>query len=307
MTFRILKLILMLSAAVFWTRCANPPAGKTPESTMKKTTFDWQGHRGARGLAPENSIPAFLLALEFPEITTLELDLAVSKDSVLVLSHEPWMSHAICLQPDGAAIEEAEEKKFALHQMTYETIKSFDCGSKGNSRFPEQKAMVVYKPALGEVVEAVEARCKALNRQPVRYNIEIKSSPELDGQFTPAPPEFARLVLEEVKRLNIHDRTCIQSFDIRALQAVRQLDPDITVAFLIENAKGLEENLADLGFIPQVYSPYYLVLSPNLVNLIHEKMMLVIPWTVNDSTTMQGLINMGVDGIITDYPDRIPR
>ncbi len=301
------KAFIILSAALCLVHCANPPADKTPESTMEKPPFDWQGHRGARGLAPENSIPAFLLALEYPEITTLELDLAVSKDSILVLSHEPWMSHAICLQPGGAPITEEEEKKFSIFNMTYEEIKTFDCGSKGNDRFPEQKPMAVYKPALSEVVAAVEARCKTLGRQPVRYNIEIKSAPELDGVFTPAPAGFARLVLNEVKRLNVHDRTCIQSFDIRSLQAVRQLDDSVTIAFLIENAKGLDENLADLGFVPQVFSPYYLVLSPNLVNLIHEKKMLAIPWTVNDSATMQGLINMGVDGIITDYPDRIPR
>ncbi|WP_222845908.1 glycerophosphodiester phosphodiesterase family protein [Flavilitoribacter nigricans] len=273
---------------------------------MQEEAFDWQGHRGARGLMPENTVPAFLLALEFPQLTTLELDLAVSRDNQLIVSHEPWLSHEICSWPDGRPVEASEETELLIHQLTAEELRAYDCGSRGNTRFPGQKTMRTHKPLLSEIVSAAEQRAAEMNRTLPKYNIEIKSRPEWDGTRSPEPDTFARLVLEEVERLGIKDRTCIQSFDVRALEAVHAQDPEMVTAYLVEELDSLEDNLARLSFTPTIYSPYYMLVTGNMVRQIHERGMQIIPWTVNDTENMRSLQQLGVDGIITDYPDRIP-
>lgn len=273
---------------------------------MPENEFDWQGHRGARGLLPENTIPAFLLALEYPKISTLELDVAVSKDGKLIVSHEPWFSHHICSDPEGQPLTEEAGKNLLIYQLTAEEIRQYDCGSRGNDRFPEQQKMKAYKPELSELVQAVEQRAKEMGRPLPRYNIEIKSEPDWDGIRTPDPETFASLVMETINTLGIKDRTCVQSFDTRPLEVIHRLDPDLTVAFLVGELESLEQNLAELSFTPTVYSPYYMLVTANMVKTLHERGMKIIPWTVNERDNMQSLMDLGVDGIITDYPDRIP-
>ncbi|MBV6440092.1 MAG: glycerophosphodiester phosphodiesterase [Haliscomenobacteraceae bacterium CHB4] len=268
---------------------ATPPAG-----------FDWQGHRGCRGIMPENTVPAFLKALDYPEVTTLELDLAVSKDHQLIVSHEPWFNPVICRLPGGDSISRRDAEKYLIYQLTAEEIRGFDCGSWGNPRFPEQQKMKTYKPALREVVEAVRAR-----RPDIRWNIEIKSLPEWDGLRHPPVEEFARLVIAELKTLRIEKKAIVQSFDVRALQAMHRQAPDIQLAFLIENVRGFDFNMNKLGFTPAVYSPYYQLVSKKLVRKCRTSGIKLIPWTVNEVSAMRGLIHLGVDGIITDYPNRI--
>ncbi len=267
--------------------------------------FDWQGHRGARGLLPENTIPSFLKALEYPRVTTLELDLAVSQDSLLVVSHEPWMSHHICSHPGGREVAEAEEDELLLFQMPYDSIKQYDCGSRGNARFPQQQPLPLPKPLLRDVVRAVDRYCEDKGRENPRFNIEIKLQPEYDGIKAPGPEVFARLVLDELQLLAITERSCVQSFDVRPLQALHQMAPAVTTALLIDNPHGVEANLEELGYTPEVYSPNYTLVTANVVKTVHEKGMKIIPWTVNDTTSMKAMIGLGVDGIITDYPNRI--
>ncbi len=278
---------------------------KLSAQNMQNPAFDWQGHRGARGLLPENSIPAFLKALEYGEITTLELDVAVSKDNILVVSHEPWMSQHICSKPDGTPVAEIEAMGIKIMELTYDEIKQYDCGSRGNSRFPEQVAMKTHKPSLADVVDEVKKYCIMRRLALPRFNIEIKSAPEGDGIFTPPVEEFARLVVEEVNRLKIKEKTCIQSFDVRALQSVKKLDPSITLALLVENEDSPEANLARLGFMPDIYSPYFKLLKKKNIKALHKQGIRVIPWTVNTVKDMKKLIRKGVDGIITDYPNLI--
>ena len=276
-----------------------------PEPTLTvPAQFDWQGHRGARGLLPENSLPAFKKALELG-VQTLELDLAVSKDGKLIVSHEPWMSHHICSSPDGQPITEEEEKRHALYQMTVEQIRSYDCGSRGNARFPRQQPLPVHKPTLLEVVKTSEAYARELGRPLPRYNIEIKSRPEWDGTLAPEPETFTRLVLEALQALGIQERVCVQSFDVRPLQILRRRAPSLTLALLVENRDPWQENIQRLGFTPEIYSPFFGLLDEATVAALHEAGMKVIPWTVNSLEDMERLIAWGVDGIITDYPDLI--
>lgn len=289
--------------------CGNPTAVPEQENIKTMLTipaqFDWQGHRGARGLLPENSIPGFLKALEFP-IRTLELDVVVSRDKQVVVSHEPWMSAEICTHPDGRSVVQPDEaKSLNLYRMDYEQIRLYDCGSRGNARFPEQLPQPVYKPTLKAVLEEAEAACARMNRSLPNYNIELKAMPEWDQLMTPEPEEFCRLVLQVLKEARVMDRSSIQSFDVRILREMRRQAPSMRLVYLVEQSEGLADDLRRLGFTPSVYSPYFLLLNEEVVAQAQEKGMQVIPWTVNEPEQIELLIRMGVDGIITDYPNRI--
>ncbi|MEL7021159.1 MAG: glycerophosphodiester phosphodiesterase family protein, partial [Bacteroidota bacterium] len=214
-------------------RCQSPSSSDAGiRATSSARVIDWQGHRGARGLLPENTIPAFLKALEYP-ITTLELDVVISKDSQVIVSHEPWMSHEICNTPTGRAVKAEERSQFNLFEMTYEQIKGFDCGGRGNERFGEQQAIQTHKPSLLEAVTQVELYCQQKNITPPRYNIEIKSQPSHDNIFTPEPATFARLLLDDINALDIQSRTTIQSFDPRSLEAVHRQNASVQTAYLV--------------------------------------------------------------------------
>lgn len=297
------SIVWSLACLVLLLACG--PSGEKSTTMKLPVTFDWQGHRGARGLLPENSIPAFRKALEYPFVRTLELDVAVSADSQIVVSHEPWMNPAICRGPEGEVL--TEDEKINLHQLDYATIRQYDCGSWGHERFPEQEATAVYKPLLREVIESADAYAKELGRELPRYNIEIKSEPDYDGVFAPPPAEFVALVRQEIVRTGIRDRATVQSFDPRIIRELNRQDPDLVIAYLDEYPGGLDQKLNELGFDPSIYSPYYQTLSANIVRQCHDRGMRVIPWTVNDTAAMRGMIEIGVDGIITDYPDRAAR
>jgi glycerophosphoryl diester phosphodiesterase len=265
--------------------------------------FDIQGHRGARGLKPENTIPGFLQAIDLG-VTTVELDVAITKDNQVVVSHEPWMASGICLDSSGNTYSEEEEKKFAIYKMTYEQIIRFDCGSKGNDRFPQQEKIRLSKPLLREVIIAVESHIKSHASYEVDYNIEIKSNPLWDKKFHPTVEEFSDLVYNLVDEYIPLERLVIQSFDFRVLKYWHKRYPEIRLSALVENTKSVETNLAELGFKPFAYSPYFERLSREQVIDLHKRKIHVIPWTVNEISDMLSLKGMGIDGIITDYPDR---
>ncbi|MFN0033610.1 MAG: glycerophosphodiester phosphodiesterase [Saprospiraceae bacterium] len=288
-------IVLMLTALTFL-------ACKTTENrpVASPPGFDWQGHRGCRGIMPENTVIAFLKALQFADVTTLELDLAVSQDNQLIVTHEPWFNPAICRQPNGDSIPQKDAGKFLIYQMTVSEIRAFDCGSTGNPRFPAQQKMKTYKPTLREVVEAVRPL-----RPNIRWNIEIKSQPSWDGLRHPPVEEFVQLVVAEIRALGLEKSATVQSFDVRALSALHRQAPDLQLAFLIENMTGFEKNMSRLDFQPAIYSPYYLFVSKKLVQQCHARGVKLVPWTVNDVPAMRRLIRLGVDGIITDYPDKI--
>ncbi len=292
----------MLSFLSFFVSCAihkNKPV-------VAPDGFDWQGHRGCRGLRPENSLPAFLYALEFPEVVTLELDLAVTKDGQLIVSHEPFFNPVICRLPQGDSISRKDAEKYRIYEMTASEVSAFDCGSWGNVRFPDQQKMKTYKPTLKEVVIAVREKFPQ-KAATIRWNIEIKSQASWDGVLTPPVAEFAQLVHAEIVALGISKQCTVQSFDIRALQSMQAIAPEITLAYLIENINSVENNIAKLGFVPAIYSPYYGLVSKKMLKKCHRSGMKVIPWTVNSVPAMRQLIRLGVDGIITDYPNLIPQ
>lgn len=264
--------------------------------------IDLQGHRGARGLLPENTIPAFLHALDLG-VSTLEMDIAINAEGKAVLSHEPWMSAKICTHPDGRRVSEEEEKSLRIYAMNDEEVAGFDCGSRGHPDFKQQQAVAVSKPLLRDVLQAVARHIHKTKREPVSFNIEIKSRPEDDRVFHPEVAEFAEILYRTVKEHGVLARTTVQSFDPRALEATHKIDANVSTALLVENTDGFKKNLAGLSFVPSIYSPDYELVDAALVTAAHELDIQVIPWTINDKETMLKLVEMGVDGLITDYPD----
>lgn len=265
--------------------------------------FDLQGHRGARGLRPENTIPAFILALD-SGVTTVEMDLAITKDHQIIVSHEPWMSAEICLQANGKSIKEKDQQKFNIYKMDYAQVQQYDCGSKGNERFPEQVKSVQPKPLLSEVIAAIEDHIRSRTQYEVDYNIEIKTTEDGDGKFHPTPEVFSDLVYNLLDQYLPLERVVIQSFDFRVLKYWHQKYPTVRLAALVENTKSIESNLKELGFKPSIYSPYFELLSKEKVKDLQRQKIRVIPWTVNEEKDMKRIKDMGVDGFITDYPDR---
>ena len=242
--------------------------------------LDWQGHRGCRGLMPENSLPAFEKALELG-VRTLELDVVINIDNEVIVSHDPWMSPVFCLNPDGKKIEGNIEDLPKIYDLTYEEIVNYDCGSSGNPHFPEQRKMKVFKPKLEEVFKLAEKYCKDNRRDEVYYNIEIKSNPDWDGIFQPDYWEFCDFVFKTVDAYVPWRRVNIQSFDHRILQYFHKMYPDVRLAVLEESNQDVEQVLEELGFIPEIYSPNYKLLKPKRVKWLQEKGMKVVVWTVN--------------------------
>lgn len=267
-------------------------------------SFDKQGHRGCRGLMPENTIPAMLKALDLG-VTTLEMDVVLTKDKKVILSHEPWFAQEITTKPDGKYMGEREERKFNIFWMTYEQTKDFDVGMKPHPRFPGQLKMKVTKPLLADVIDSVKKDMMTRRRPFPFYNIETKTDPQFDGVFTATPAEIVDQLMAVIKEKQVEEYVIIQSFDFRTLQYLHEKYPAIKTAMLIEgdDARSFEEQVKALGFTPTIYSPEYSLVNEKLVKKCHQQGIKVIPWTVNERERIQALKAIGVDGIITDYPD----
>lgn len=268
------------------------------------TFFDKEGHRGCRGLMPENTIPAFIKALDLG-VTTLEMDAVITKDSQVIISHDPFINHAFSLYADGKPIKAEDEKKLKIFSMTYTEAQQYDVGSKYYASFPQQQKMVVHKPLLIEVIDSVEAYTSLHHLPKVQYNIETKSTDSTDGILHPLPATFVELIMQIVESKGIASRVIIQSFDIRTLQYLHQHYPNIKTALLVEPplTMNLAAQLKQLGFIPSIYSPDYHLVTPLMVKQCHDLGIALIPWTVDDLPTMQKLKDMGVNGLISDYPN----
>jgi len=275
-------------------------------SCQSERTFqdiDLQGHRGARGLWPENSIQGFVNVLSLG-VNTLEMDLAVTADGQLVVSHEPYLSSEICLDSLGQEIPDSAQLSYNIYRMTYAQLSVFDCGKKVHPRFPEQQKMSVIKPRLIDVIDSVEKTIQSLKLAEIDYNIEIKSSVASDNLYHPTPDQFSDLVFQLIDQKLDWKRVTIQSFDFRVIQYFHEKYPNVRLALLIENDLPWRTNIDSLGFTPQIYSCHYELLSEEIVTELQAENMKVIPWTVNERADMDRLLKWGVDGLITDYPNR---
>lgn len=282
--------------------CCQSPSPEEVVKTSFPDEFYREGHRGARGLMPENTIPSMKKAVD-DGANFLEVDIQISKDKKVLVAHDAHINHQISLHPDGQEITREDAKKYILHQMDYSEIRKFNVGTKYHSGFPEQKKIPAYIPLLGELIDSVEQYTRENGLDPVIYNIEIKANPLEDGHFQPVPSELIALVMAVVNKAGIDNRFYIQSFDIRQIQEVHNRYPSVVTGFLTSDKKAsFEENIKKIGFLPQIYSPQHKLATPELIAKCHEKGIKFVPWTVNTAEEMKTLKEMGVDGIITDYP-----
>ena len=285
--------------------------------------FDLQGHRGTRGLAPENTLPAFAAALSLG-VTTLELDTSITKDEVVVVSHDARLNPDITRGADGRWLNPPTR---AVRELTLDALRHYDVGrikpgSEYSYRYPDQKRMDgVRMPTLAQVFQLA----RSAGNTEVRFNIEIKTSPERPGD-TLAPEAFAKALLATIERERMSSRVIIQSFDWRALKAVQELAPNIPTSYLSAQQQFLDNiaagkaegslwtadiQIRDHGSIPKmvkaaggaIWSPYFPELSAELVKEAHALGLKVIPWTANRTEDLVRLIDWGVDGLITDRPD----
>lgn len=299
-----IKLFSLISISLL--TCTSTRKMTSNESIQKnsQTAFDKEGHRGCRGLMPENTVDAMTNALGMG-ITTLEMDVVITKDKKVILSHEPFFNHEITTKPDGSFVTEAEERSLNIFQMDYETVKKYDVGLKPHPRFPKQEKRNAIKPLLSDVFDAVKSYMMTARRPYPYFNIETKCLPETDGSYHPAPAEFVELLMQVINEKQLTEQVIIQSFDVRTLQYLHKNYPAIKTSLLIEGTdqQSFSEQLNKLGFTPDVYSPEYTIVNAGLIKACHDKGMKIVPWTVNEKTEIEKLTAAGVDGIITDYPD----
>jgi len=268
--------------------------------------FDFQAHRGGRGLMPENTITAMLAVMDNNKVTTLEMDLAVTKDKQVVVSHDPILNPLITTKSDGTIIKANEVNENIIYQMNYDQLQKFDVGLKPHPGFPQQKKLAVVIPTLSDLIDSVETKGDRINRK-MLYNIEIKSVDGKDIIEHPVPEEFVDLVVNLIKQKNVVERTSIQSFDLRPLKVLHQKYPMVQTAYLVEgpSTANVKLKLDQLGFTPTIYSPEFKYVTKEVVEFCHAQHMKIIPWTVNTKNEIDALIAMGVDGLITDYPNLI--
>ncbi|MCC6264756.1 MAG: glycerophosphodiester phosphodiesterase [Bryobacterales bacterium] len=247
-----------------------------------------EGHRGARWAMPENTIPAFRHAIKVGA-DVLELDVGVTKDNVLVVSHDLEIKPAICKGPEGLPR--------AIRQLTLSEIKQFDCGWMKNPDFPEQQAIPGTRmPTLEEVFRELAPLGG------FRFNVEMKSNPA-KPDLTPPADEFARLVLAEIRKFKLEKRVVVQSFDFGMLRALGRIAPQLSRAALFSaKGDGFLAIAKEAGGV-DVLSPQLRLVTPENVREAHAAGLTVVPWTANQPEEWQTLIDAGVDAIITDHPE----
>ncbi len=264
--------------------------------------FDLQGHRGARGTAPENTLPGFAAALALG-VATLELDTGVTRDGVVVIHHDRRLNPDIARGPDGRWIEAPGP---LLRDLDFAELQRYDVGrlrpgSDYAARFPDQAPVDGARvPRLADLFALVR---KAGNAH-VRFNIETKLSPDHPGETLP-PEAFARALITEIRAAGVAPRTSVQSFDWRTLQVVEREAPEIATVYLTGRRRGGSQPQAVHAAGGRTWSPSDQALDSAAMIEARALGLRVVPWTVNEPGYIERLIDLGVDGIITDYPERV--
>jgi glycerophosphoryl diester phosphodiesterase len=242
------------------------------------------GHRGARALRPENTIPAFEYAIE-AGADVLEMDVAVTKDNVLVISHDPHINPEICQGPHPGV---------AIRQLTLPELREYDCGALKNPQFPKQQ------PVPGTPIPTLdEVLCLSAHAN-IQFNIEIKSFPD-HPELTPPPDIFAAMLLDVIRQHKLEARSIVQSFDFRILREIERLAPGIRRSALWEGAARPFVDIAREA-LAGIIAPDFVLVTPEQVQAAHAAKLEVVPWTANTPEDWRKLIDAGVDAIITDDP-----
>ena len=243
------------------------------------------GHRGARARRPENTLPAFEYAIA-QGVDALEMDMAVTKDNVIVISHDPILEPPVCTGPQKSAV---------IHQLTLAEVRQWDCGAVQNPRFPTQQTVPGTRmPTLDDVFRLAP-------RGSFDYNIETKSFAD-KPEYTPPPEEFAHMVLQKIRQYKLEKRIILQSFDFRTLVAMRKLAPEIRLSALVENDERDFVAIAATAANAEIISPDFHLVTPQKVEAAHRAGLQVVPWTADTPADWDMLIQAKVDAIISDDP-----
>ena len=297
-----LQVITCLASLFFlmFTSCTNL-SGKR---LVREPGFYVIGHRGIPSLMPENTIPGMKLAID-SGANTIELDVHMTRDSQVVVYHDALLNPAYTTKSDGSELEERQSRPYILYQMEYNHIRSFDVGKKYFPAHPAQRKMAAYAPLLSELIDSIETYIRAKNYAPVSYLVEVKSGERTDGIEQPAPEQFMKMLMSVLLKKDLGNRLIIQSFDRRPLQVLHRDFPGVALGLLTGEQKSFKEQIKSLGFYPAFYNPHYSLVTPDLVKECHAKKIRICPWTVNDEVQMKKLLDMGVDGIISDYANKV--
>jgi glycerophosphoryl diester phosphodiesterase len=295
----IVTIVTLILLTVSFSLTCSKAQTEVPEEFPR---FYKEGHRGGTGLMPENTIPAMLKAVEVGA-NVIEVDVYTSKDGQVIITHDPHINWKISLTKEGKELTEEEAKKYAVHQMSYADIRQFDVGSKYYPPFPDQKKVKTYIPLLSELIDSVEQFVRTNRLPKVIYNIELKTSSTFDDVYNSKPEELVDAVMAIVNSKKIGSRFYIQSFDMRPLQYAHKKYPDVVLGFLLSNKDSFHENIKQLGFVPHIYSPNFKLVTPELASQCKSSRCKLVVWTVNTKEEMKKLKEIGVDGIITDYPN----
>lgn len=268
---------------------------------------DAQAHRGGMGLMPENSIPAMKNALDLG-VNTLEMDLCVTKDGKVVLSHDPCFEPRYTTKPDGTEMKRGETKY--LYHLTYDEIAKYDVGQRYTSSWPEKACVPAVKPLLTDLITFVENYTKENGLTPVKYNIEIKSdyssSDGEEGKDWPEYKAFVDVCAPVIASFNLGDRLIVQSFDDRALNYLHDNYPEFTLSYLIrDHDVDFDKFMGLLDFQPEWLSPPHQNVTAEFLAEAHKRGMKVVTWTVDETAEIKRLMDLKVDGIISNHPDSL--
>lgn len=274
-------------------------------------SMDLQGHRGARGMRPENTLPAFEYCVD-QRMTTIELDTNVTHDKQLIIHHDTILNSDICLDEHGVPVEPLNIRSLSVGEL-----QKLDCGSLQNEKFPQQ---VTIKNTRLMTLDAFfdrfrHTRIKGQSHRSIQFNIEIKFGED------PSQSEIleaADIMVKAIEKAKMVDRTTIQSFAIKVLPEIKKRNNLIKTSALFSPTRfqglkmilGFNANREDIvektiEIKADVISPYYLYINKEFVDICHKHNIKVIPWTVNEEEIMKELFDSGVDGMISDYPSML--
>lgn len=280
--------------------------GKEWDYTVDMNDYiDVQAHRGGAGLKPENTYSSMINAVKLG-VNTLEMDLQMSKDSLVVVSHDAYFHSRYATRPDGSVVEPQQKKEY-LFTMPYDSIAKYDVGLRKSTVWPEKAQEPAIKPLATSLIDSVESFTERNGYSKMRYNVEIKTRKgKGEGANWPEYKTFVDHCVAVLLSKHLGDRLVVQSFDTRALNYMHEKYPELMLSYLVDSkVPDFDTYMGQLDFVPEWLSPEGSLVTKSLVEKCHSKNIKIVPWTVDDPADIQKMVELDVDAIISNYPDRV--
>lgn len=288
-----IRLFLLVICFAQFTQCSPRQSG-----------IDLQAHRGGAGLMPENTFTSMKNALDLG-VNTLEMDLQISADGKVVVSHDNYFHYRCSIRPDGSPVEKGEPREY-LYTMPYDSIAKYEVGLKTWEQWPQKALVSEHVPLVSDLIDFTEKYAREKHLGLPGYNIEIKSSRgEGEGTLWPEYKYFCDTCIPLLLSKKLGKRLIVQTFDVRSMEYIREKWPGVTLSFLTKRDPDVGEILSRVSFSPEWWSPHFSVVTPENVALCHSRGIKVVPWTVDEPEDIRRMAECGVDAIISNYPDRL--